>query len=56
VLVSKNSGSVATEPKLEVARELGVPVVILKRPALPGVDREYASLDALTAALNGFGD
>lgn len=56
VLVSKNSGSVATEPKLEVARELGVPVVILKRPALPGVDREYASLGALTAALEGCGD
>jgi len=56
VLVSKNSGSVATEPKLEVARALGVPVVILKRPALPGVDREYASLGALTAALEGCGD
>lgn len=38
VLISKNSGSVATEPKLEVARELGVPVLILKRPVLPGVD------------------
>ncbi|HYQ53068.1 MAG TPA: cobalt-precorrin-6A reductase [Pseudomonas sp.] len=51
VLVSKNSGSVATEPKLEVARALGVPVLILKRPVLPGVDREYLSLQALLGAL-----
>ncbi|WEL55024.1 cobalt-precorrin-6A reductase [Pseudomonas kermanshahensis] len=51
VLISKNSGSVATEPKLEVARELGVPVLILKRPALPDVDREYASGESLMAAV-----
>ncbi|WP_438868202.1 cobalt-precorrin-6A reductase [Pseudomonas sp. L1(2025)] len=40
VLISKNSGSAATEPKLEVARERGVPVLVLKRPVLAGVDRE----------------
>ena len=51
VLISKNSGSVATEPKLEVARELGVPVLILKRPPLPEVDRAFASLPELAAAL-----
>jgi len=51
VLVSKNSGSVATEPKLEVARERGVPVLILKRPVLPAVDRVFASAEELTAAL-----
>ena len=51
VLVSKNSGSVATEPKLEVARALGVPVLILKRPVLPGVDREYLSSEEMVAAL-----
>ncbi|MDF0733778.1 cobalt-precorrin-6A reductase [Pseudomonas entomophila] len=51
VLVSKNSGSVATEPKLEVARERGVPVLILKRPALPPVDREFLDPDALLQAL-----
>lgn len=51
VLISKNSGSVATEPKLEVARELGVPVLILKRPALPDVDRDYASGESLMAAV-----
>lgn len=51
VLVSKNSGSVATEPKLEVARALGVPVLILRRPVLPGVDREFLSPEDMVAAL-----
>ncbi|WP_349976266.1 cobalt-precorrin-6A reductase [Pseudomonas sp. WHRI 8519] len=52
VLVSKNSGSVATEPKLEVARELGIPVLILKRPALPPVDLELASVAQLLSTLD----
>ncbi|MFJ4386014.1 cobalt-precorrin-6A reductase [Pseudomonas sp. NPDC089408] len=52
VLISKNSGSVATEPKLEVARELGVPVLILKRPVLPVVDRIFESQSDLAAALD----
>ncbi|MGJ3443230.1 cobalt-precorrin-6A reductase [Pseudomonas sp. Je.1.5.c] len=51
VLVSKNSGSVATEPKLEVARELGVPVLVLKRPVLPAVDREFSQIESLLTAL-----
>lgn len=51
VLISKNSGSVATEPKLEVARELSVPVLILKRPVLPEVDRQFGSLTDLATAL-----
>ncbi|MBA6061308.1 cobalt-precorrin-6A reductase [Pseudomonas juntendi] len=51
VLISKNSGSVATEPKLEVARELGVPVLVLKRPALPAVGRAFDTPLALLAAL-----
>jgi precorrin-6A/cobalt-precorrin-6A reductase len=54
VLVSKNSGSVATEPKLDVARERGVPVLILKRPVLPVVDREFTSSAQLTTALSDF--
>jgi precorrin-6A/cobalt-precorrin-6A reductase len=52
VLISKNSGSSATEPKLEVARERGVPVLILKRPVLVGVDREFSSLEETLAALS----
>lgn len=53
VLVSKNSGSQATEPKLQIARERGVPVLILARPLLPAVDCEFDSIDSLWAALEG---
>ena len=52
VLISKNSGSSATEPKLEVARERGVPVLILKRPVLPQVDREFWTATQLLEALH----
>jgi len=51
VLVSKNSGSGATEPKLEVARERGVPVLVLARPCLPAVDRTFFDVEALAEAL-----
>ncbi|MDH4568518.1 cobalt-precorrin-6A reductase [Pseudomonas sp. BN414] len=51
VLISKNSGSQSTEPKLQVARELGLPVLILKRPDLPVVAREFDSVEGLWQAL-----
>ena len=51
VLVSKNSGSTATEPKLDVARERGVPVLVLKRPVLTGVDREFGTVDEVLQGL-----
>ena len=51
VLISKNSGSGATEPKLQVARERGVPVLILGRPVLPEVDRHFNDPASLLAAL-----
>jgi precorrin-6A/cobalt-precorrin-6A reductase len=51
VLISKNSGSSATEPKLEVARERGVPVLVLKRPGLAEVDREFFNVRTLSQAL-----
>lgn len=51
VVVSKNSGGKATEAKLDVARERGLPVVMLRRPLLPDADRTFddplALLDAL---------
>ncbi|WP_417702848.1 cobalt-precorrin-6A reductase [Pseudomonas sp.] len=52
VLVSKNSGSASTEPKLQVARELGLPVLLLRRPELPAVTREFVELDTLYEALS----
>ena len=51
VVVSKNSGGSATEAKLEVARERGMPVVMLRRPALPAVDREFERVADLLEAL-----
>ena len=54
VLISKNSGGDATEAKLEVARELKVPVLILQRPELPQVDREFGSAAALLEALDQY--
>lgn len=51
VLISKNSGGAATEPKLQVARERGLPVLILARPALAPVDRTFVDVDALWQAL-----
>ena len=54
VLISKNSGSTATEPKLEVARERGVPVLVLRRPVLAQVDRELLSPEETLIALANF--
>ncbi|MNY76683.1 cobalt-precorrin-6x reductase [compost metagenome] len=54
MLISKNSGSTATEPKLEVARERGVPVIVLKRPVLPGVDWEFLTPEETLGALSIF--
>ncbi|MCY1541195.1 Precorrin-6A reductase [compost metagenome] len=51
VLISKNSGSQSTEPKLQVARERRLPVLILKRPDLPPVTREFDSVEGLWQAL-----
>jgi len=36
-IVCKNSGGSATYAKIEAARELGIEVVMFRRPALPGV-------------------
>ncbi|WJN58106.1 cobalt-precorrin-6A reductase [Pseudomonas sp. SO81] len=51
VLVSKNSGGNATEAKLQVARELGLPVLLLARPELPEVERAFAAPETLWQAL-----
>jgi precorrin-6A/cobalt-precorrin-6A reductase len=51
VIVSKNSGGTATEAKLEIARELRLPIVMLRRPRLPDVERIFETTDTLLAAL-----
>lgn len=51
VLITKNSGGTATEPKLQVAREQRLPVLILARPALPAVEREFTDRQRLLDAL-----
>lgn len=51
-IVTKNSGGAATEAKLKVARERGLPVVMLTRPALPAADREFDRVADLIDALH----
>ncbi|MGV2293040.1 cobalt-precorrin-6A reductase [Trinickia sp. YCB016] len=51
VVVSKNSGGGATEAKLAVARERGLPVVMLRRPPLPPADREFDSPERVLVAI-----
>jgi precorrin-6A/cobalt-precorrin-6A reductase len=51
VLISKNSGGAATEAKLQVARELQLPVLLQRRPRSTEVSREFESRNALLAAL-----
>lgn len=55
VLISKNSGGDSTEPKLQVARERSLPVLLLRRPMLPAVTREFTHRDDLYAAFLALG-
>lgn len=49
-LVSKNSGTAATYAKIEAARELGVPVVMVAQPQLPAAELAR-DLEAIVAWL-----
>jgi cobalt-precorrin-5B (C1)-methyltransferase len=47
VIVAKNSGGDASYPKLVAARELNIPVIMVRRPALPPGDRVGTVEEAL---------
>jgi len=51
VLVTKDSGGSYTSAKLDAAAQLGVPVVVLARPAAPQGAREVTTVAACLAAL-----
>ncbi|HET6740634.1 MAG TPA: cobalt-precorrin-6A reductase [Kribbella sp.] len=46
VLVTKDSGGPATAAKLTAARELSMPVIVIRRPALPAGVQTVESVDA----------
>ncbi len=47
VLVTRNSGGHATEAKLVAARQLGIPVVMVRRPDAPPVEHAATVTEAL---------
>lgn len=47
IVVTKNSGGAATEAKLHAARELGLPVITVRRPAGHGIEEVHDAASAL---------
>ncbi|TFG86751.1 MAG: cobalt-precorrin-6A reductase, partial [Hyphomicrobiales bacterium] len=47
ILVTKNSGGMATSAKLAAARALSLPVIMVSRPAMP----DAASVESVAEAL-----
>lgn len=46
-IVSKNSGGDATYAKIIAARELGIPIIMVQRPAMPEGDKVTSITDAI---------
>ncbi len=55
VLVSKNSGGQSINAKIEAARELEIPVLMLRRPQLAPIEKEFSCRGSLVTALPGAG-
>jgi precorrin-6A/cobalt-precorrin-6A reductase len=55
LLMTRDSGGTMTEPKLEAARRLGIPVVVVRRPPHPNIETVHTVEVALAwvAALTG---
>ncbi|MEU6944138.1 cobalt-precorrin-6A reductase [Streptomyces sp. NPDC046316] len=53
VLVTKDSGGAATAPKLQAAREAGVPVVVVRRPPVPEGVRVATTVEEAAAWVRG---
>lgn len=52
ILVSKNSGGDSTVAKLDAAKALAIPVVMLTRPQLPDADREFLCREECVQFIN----
>jgi precorrin-6A/cobalt-precorrin-6A reductase len=50
-LLTKNSGGDQTRAKIDAATELGIPVFMVRRPWLPPVTQEVATVDEAVAVL-----
>ncbi|MGW1225303.1 cobalt-precorrin-6A reductase [Streptomyces sp. NPDC001478] len=55
VVVTKDSGGAATAPKLEAAREAGIPVVVVRRPPAPEGVETTGTPEGALAWLRGHG-
>ncbi|MAM88681.1 MAG: cobalt-precorrin-6A reductase [unclassified Hahellaceae] len=51
IVVTKNSGGLAAQPKLGAARHAGLPVIMVERPELPSADHELYSVEDVIANL-----